>query len=112
MSPSWVNYFKAGMKVSPTVRRIPLAAVKAEVSAYPVTSQGALGYMSAQNSNVAIELHILVDGNVPPGGGLSSSAAMVVSSAIATLKAFKAIESTTQGELATIAIDSGESASL
>lgn len=96
------------MKVSLTVARTPMAAVKAEVASF-IPSQGALGYMSAQNSNVAIELHILVDGNVPPGGGLSSSAAMVVSSAIATLKAFKAIESTTQGELATIAIDSGQS---
>ncbi|KAK9893861.1 Galactokinase [Cystobasidium minutum MCA 4210] len=78
---SWVNYFKAGMK-------------------------GALGHMSPDDSKTAIELHILVDGNVPPGGGLSSSAAMVVSSAIATLKAFGAVESTTQGQLATIAIDS------
>lgn len=65
--------------------------------------------MSPDDSKTAIELHILVDGNVPPGGGLSSSAAMVVSSAIATLKAFGAVESTTQGQLATIAIDSGAS---
>lgn len=69
--------------------------------------QGALGHMSEKQNSQAVEISILVDGNVPPGGGLSSSAAMVVSSAIATLKAYNAIESTTQGQLATIAIDSG-----
>lgn len=68
--------------------------------------------MAPENSNKAIELQILIDGNVPPGGGLSSSAAMVVSSAIATLKAFEAVEATSQGQLATIAIDSGKSTTL
>lgn len=74
----------------------------------PPHEQGALGYMPTEARSQAIELNILVDGNVPPGGGLSSSAAMVVSSAIATLKAFAAVEGTSQGELASIAIDSGE----
>lgn len=64
--------------------------------------------MPTEKNSQAIELNILVDGNVPPGGGLSSSAAMVVSSAIATLKAFAAIDGTSQGELASIAINSGE----
>lgn len=41
-------------------------------------------------------------------GGLSSSAAMVVSSAIAVLKAYDALDGVDQGQLAEIAIDSGE----
>lgn len=65
--------------------------------------------MQSDKHNQAIELNIVVDGNVPPGGGLSSSAAMVVSSAIATLQAFAAVNETSQGELATIAINSGKS---
>lgn len=42
------------------------------------------------------------------GGGLSSSAAMVVASAIATLQAYNALAETTQGQLAEIAIESGK----
>ena len=81
---SWVNYFKAGLK-------------------------GVLAQLPEQSKQKAIDLCIMVDGNVPPGGGLSSSAAMVVSSAIATLQAYGSIKETTQGQLAEIAISSGRS---
>lgn len=81
LARSWVNYFKAGLK-------------------------GVLGQLSAEAKRKAVHLDIMVDGNVPPGGGLSSSAAMVVSSAIATLQAYDAIGATTQGQLAEIAISS------
>ena len=69
--------------------------------------KGVLGHLSDEALSNGIELSIMVDGNVPPGGGLSSSAAMVVSSAIAVLQAYDYISQTTQGQLAEIAITSG-----
>lgn len=60
---SWSNYFKAGCK-------------------------GALSLLRKQTPNLALRsLSILVDGNVPAGGGLSSSAAFVCASALAVLRA-------------------------
>lgn len=78
---SWVNYFKAGLK-------------------------GVLDQLPQAAKSQAIDLKIMVDGNVPPGGGLSSSAAMVVASALATLQAYGTVSETTQGQLAEIAITS------
>jgi galactokinase len=59
----WTNYFKAGL-------------------------QGALSLMRSQNSSIAPRsMVVLVDGNVPAGGGLSSSAAFVCASALAAFHA-------------------------
>jgi galactokinase len=61
----WINYFKAGL-------------------------QGALKFLRKQKSDgslVPASMEILVDGNVPPGGGISSSAAFVCASALAVMKA-------------------------
>lgn len=60
----WVNYFKAGL-----------------VGALKVLRKGADG------SFAPASMEVLVDGNVPPGGGISSSAAFVCSSALAVMKA-------------------------
>lgn len=60
---SWSNYFKAGCK-------------------------GALELLRRENPNFhPLNMSILVDGNVPAGGGLSSSAAFVCASALAVLRA-------------------------
>lgn len=57
----WTNYFKAGF-------------------------QGALPLLKSKDSSIAPKsMSILVDGNVPAGGGLSSSAAFVCASALAVL---------------------------
>ncbi|KAL4915313.1 ribosomal protein S5 domain 2-type protein [Aspergillus aurantiobrunneus] len=61
----WVNYFKAGL-----------------VGALKVLRKGAAG-----GSFAPVSMEVLVDGNVPPGGGISSSAAFVCSSALAVMKA-------------------------
>ena len=60
----WVNYFKAGLR-------------------------GALKFLRERNGAgfKLASLEILVDGNVPPGGGISSSAAFVCASALAVMKA-------------------------
>jgi galactokinase len=60
----WVNYFKAGLL-------------------------GALKFLRKENAGslVPVSMEILVDGNVPPGGGISSSAAFVCASALAVMKA-------------------------
>ena len=59
----WTNYFKAGFK-------------------------GAVGLLQKTDANfAACAMEVLVDGTVPPGGGLSSSAAFVCTSALATLRA-------------------------
>ena len=61
----WVNYFKAGLL-------------------------GSLKFLRKQkpdSSLVPVSMEILVDGNVPPGGGISSSAAFVCASALAVMKA-------------------------
>ncbi|MCJ1410150.1 galactokinase [Ptychographa xylographoides] len=59
----WTNYFKAGL-------------------------QGALSLMKTNNPSLSPKnMSILVDGTVPPGGGLSSSAAFVCASALAILHA-------------------------
>lgn len=61
----WVNYFKSGVR-------------------------GALKYLRQKNSDglfAPASLEVLVDGNVPPGGGISSSAAFVCASALAVMKA-------------------------
>jgi galactokinase len=60
-----VNYFKAGL-----------------VGALKVLRKGA-----ADGSFAPASMEVLVDGNVPPGGGISSSAAFVCSSALAVMKA-------------------------
>lgn len=62
----WTNYFKAGLR-------------------------GALGHLyklwDGIDSFTPVNMEIMVDGNVPSGGGLSSSAAFVCASALAALKA-------------------------
>ncbi|KAJ5728315.1 hypothetical protein N7493_004645 [Penicillium malachiteum] len=59
----WVNYFKAGLS-------------------------GALKFLRKEKKGVIpASMEILVDGNVPPGGGISSSAAFVCASALAVMKA-------------------------
>lgn len=61
----WVNYFKAGLL-------------------------GALKFLRNKNQDgtfVPASVEVLVDGNVPPGGGISSSAAFVCASALAVMKA-------------------------
>ncbi|EEH44272.2 galactokinase [Paracoccidioides brasiliensis Pb18] len=61
----WVNYFKAGLRV-------------------------ALKCLREKNKSgdfAPVSFEVLVDGNVPPGGGISSSAAFVCSSALAGVKA-------------------------
>ncbi|KKK16313.1 galactokinase [Aspergillus rambellii] len=61
----WVNYFKAGL----------LGALKF------------LRKTKADGSFVPASMEVLLDGNVPPGGGISSSAAFVCASTLAVLKA-------------------------
>ncbi|OOF96578.1 hypothetical protein ASPCADRAFT_206748 [Aspergillus carbonarius ITEM 5010] len=61
----WVNYFKAGL----------LGALKF------------LRDRNADGSFVPASMQVLLDGNVPPGGGISSSAAFVCASALAVMKA-------------------------
>ncbi|KAF3404971.1 Galactokinase [Talaromyces pinophilus] len=59
----WINYFKAGLV-------------------------GALKFLRKDDPSVkpaSLEIHL--DGNVPPGGGISSSAAFVCASALAVIKA-------------------------
>ncbi|KAL8894350.1 MAG: hypothetical protein Q9192_004392 [Flavoplaca navasiana] len=59
----WTSYFKAGFN-------------------------GAVGLLRRDNANFSPRsMQILVDGNVPAGGGLSSSAAFVCASALAVLRA-------------------------
>ncbi|PYH90587.1 galactokinase [Aspergillus ellipticus CBS 707.79] len=61
----WVNYFKAGLS-------------------------GALKFLRKKNTDgsfVPASMEVLLDGNVPPGGGISSSAAFVCASALAVMKA-------------------------
>ncbi|CAG7921246.1 unnamed protein product [Penicillium olsonii] len=59
----WVNYFRAGLS-------------------------GALKFLRKENGAIVpASMQILVDGNVPPGGGISSSAAFVCASALAVMKA-------------------------
>lgn len=59
----WINYFKAGLL-------------------------GALKFLRKNDPSIkpaSLEIHL--DGNVPPGGGISSSAAFVCASALAVMKA-------------------------
>ncbi|KAJ5235598.1 uncharacterized protein N7469_004766 [Penicillium citrinum] len=61
----WINYFKAGLL-------------------------GSLKFLRKErpdSSLIPASMEILVDGNVPPGGGISSSAAFVCASALAVMKA-------------------------
>ena len=59
----WTNYFKAGL-------------------------HGAMGLLRQKRKNFTpCSMKVLVDGNVPAGGGLSSSAAFVCASALAVLRA-------------------------
>ncbi|KAI4136052.1 MAG: hypothetical protein LQ347_000102 [Umbilicaria vellea] len=60
----WTNYFKAGLR-------------------------GAIGLLRDKSSDLkACSMKVLVDGRVPSGGGLSSSAAFVCASALAVLRAY------------------------
>ena len=60
----WTNYFKAGLR-------------------------GALKFLRSKQTGyfTPASMEIIVDGNVPSGGGLSSSAALVCASALAVMKA-------------------------
>lgn len=61
----WTNYFKAGLKGATELLR---------------KKKGEKGILH-------VDMDILVDGSVPAGGGLSSSAAFVCASALAVMKA-------------------------
>jgi galactokinase len=61
----WTNYFKAGLRGASELLR----------------------KMQKNDQFVSVGMDILADGKVPSGGGLSSSAAFVCASALATLKA-------------------------
>ncbi len=77
----WSSYFKSGLK-------------------------GALGHLKKMkgSSFKPVGMDIMVDGNVPAGGGLSSSAAFVCASALAVLKANgeKVVDKTELVELAIV----------
>lgn len=76
---SWTNYFKAGFN-------------------------GALSLLRKSNPEIVLQsMQVLVDGIIPPGGGLSSSAAFVCASALATLRANGA-DQIIKGELVELAI--------
>ncbi|KAK2750987.1 galactokinase [Myotisia sp. PD_48] len=61
----WINYFKAGMRVALNFLKEKQAPEKLQ----------------------PVNMEVLVDGNVPPGGGISSSAAFVCASALAVARA-------------------------
>lgn len=80
----WTNYFKAGLK-------------------------GAIGLLREKDSKFSpCSMHILVDGNVPAGAGLSSSAAFVCASALAVLYS-NGVENVSKKELVELAIVSERS---
>jgi galactokinase len=79
-SHEWINYFKAGFK-------------------------GVSELLSEKNPSFrAVGMDILVDGNVPAGGGLSSSSAFVCASALAVITANgqKMVDKTELCELAIV----------
>ena len=80
----WTNYFKAGFKGAVGLLR------KEDRSAFPCG------------------MEVLIDGNVPAGGGLSSSAAFVCASALATLAA-NGVDKVPKKELVELAIVSERS---
>lgn len=80
----WTNYFKAGLR-------------------------GASGLLRRKNPDFSpSSMQILVDGTVPAGGGLSSSAAFVCASALAVLRSNK-VEHVSKRELVELAIVSERS---
>lgn len=78
----WSNYFKAGVRGASEL----LAKLK-----------------SSKDDFRSVGLDILVDGSVPAGGGLSSSAAFVCASALAVMKA-NGVEEVDKKELCEVAI--------
>ncbi|MCJ1465570.1 galactokinase [Pseudocyphellaria aurata] len=75
----WTNYFKAGLR-------------------------GAIGFLRKDFPDFSpSKMQILVDGNVPAGGGLSSSAAFVCASALAVLRSNQ-VEHVSKKELVELAI--------
>jgi len=83
-SLQWTNYFKAGFR-------------------------GAVGLLRKENAKFSpCGMEVLVDGTVPAGGGLSSSAAFVCASALATLRA-NGLEKVPKKELVELAIVSERS---
>ncbi len=80
----WTNYFKAGLNGAVSLLRRKVQGFKPR------------------------SMHILVDGTVPVGGGLSSSAALVCASALAVLRA-NGIENVYKKELVELAIVSERS---
>jgi len=80
----WTNYFKAGFR-------------------------GAIGILQKETPNFApCAMEVLVDGTVPSGGGLSSSAAFVCGSVLATLRA-NGLKKVPKKELVEVAIVSERS---
>lgn len=78
-SHEWTNYFKSGLR-------------------------GATELLKKKGGKVGnVSMEVLVDGTVPSGGGLSSSAAFVCASALATMKAYGA-DSVDKKELVELAI--------
>lgn len=78
----WSNYLRAGMK-------------------------GAHAYLAARGQGgapAAVGLDVVMDGSVPAGGGLSSSAAFVCAAALATVRAHgvKEVDKTALCELAIV----------
>lgn len=65
-----------------------------------------LAYLAKYDLNEPKDVKLLFTGSVPAGGGLSSSAAMCVSSCIAVARAVGSLDRLSKEELTEIAIES------
>ena len=89
----WTNYFKAGINGAARLMR---KRGKSETS---ISHEG----INAMKPLGSVGLNVLVDGQVPTGAGLSSSAAIVCASLMATLSAH-GVEDVSKTELVELAI--------
>jgi N-acetylgalactosamine kinase len=85
----WSNYFLAGYKVRLSSPSLPLLLIR--------SFQGMLEHLHKED---AASVAFLVHGTVPQGSGLSSSSALVCSSALATLFAQEGASPMTRTALA------------
>lgn len=76
----WINYFKAGLS-------------------------GALQHLRRASGFRPVNMNVVVDGDIPPAGGLSSSGAFVVASSLAVLVA-NGVSEVEKIDLAKMAIES------